>query len=120
MGAMSDVATLRALPKGTRLLFGGDRLIEVPDEIAERFEPGDAVVVDDVNLEVLRIPKAERERCSRAIGEARAAFAELCRVEDAAISRFFGLFADALEDAAVWSRIEAANAADVANAERRG
>jgi glutamate-5-semialdehyde dehydrogenase len=117
---MARVDSLLSLAKGTRLLFGGDRLIEVPDAVVERFRPGDAVVVDDATPEVLLIPAAERQRSEQAVSEAQAAFAAMSAASDDAISAFFGAFADALEDDAIWRGILDANAADVADAERRG
>jgi glutamate-5-semialdehyde dehydrogenase len=117
---MARVESLLSLAKGTRLLFGGDKLIEVSDAVAERFRPGDAVVVDDVSLEVLLIPAAERQRSADAVSEAQAAFAAMSAASDDAISAFFAAFADALESDAIWQRILEANATDVTDAERRG
>jgi hypothetical protein len=44
---MSELTKLDALPRGTRLLFSGDELIAVPDAIADRFAPGDSLVIAD-------------------------------------------------------------------------
>jgi len=116
---MPKPTPLSVLPKGTRLLCGGDLTIEVPDEVAERFRPGDAVVVVEATAEVLLIPEAERRLAREAVGSAEAAFASVSAASDAAISRFFERFAEQLESEAIWSAIEQANHEDVADAERR-
>jgi glutamate-5-semialdehyde dehydrogenase len=117
---MSKITPLLALPKGTRLLLGGDKLIEVPDAIAERFRPGDAVVVVEATSEVLLLPAAERALASDAVGRAHKAFGAVSEASDAVISSFFERFAMRLELDAVWDEIEAANQRDVADAQRRG
>lgn len=117
---MSRITPLSALPRGTRLLLGGDKLIEVPDDIAERFRNGDAVVVVEATSEVLLLPAAERELASDAVSRAHAAFGVISRASDAAISSFFERFATNLERDAVWREIDEANQNDVADAQRRG
>ena len=83
---MTRVSALTELPKGTRIAFGGDRLIAVPDEICERFVAGDAVVVVEATEQVLRIPKAERELVARVVGDACRAFEQVRSASDAARS----------------------------------
>ena len=130
---MAQPDRLTVLPKGTRLLFGGDRLVSVPDSVAERFRPGDAVVVVDhaappqrfaaglaPSAEVLLIPAAERSAAAAAVTAASRAFAAVAAASDASISRFFDRFAHNLESDAIWSEITAANTQDVARAQQRG
>jgi glutamate-5-semialdehyde dehydrogenase len=116
----AKITQLSSLPKGTQLLCGGDRLIEVPDEVAARFTPGDAVVVVEATAEVLLIPAAERRLAADAVTAAQAAFAHLRAASDTEISRFFEGFAANLESDALWAEVSDANRADVADAQRRG
>jgi len=117
---MADVTQLRALPKGTRLLLGGDRLIAVPDDVAERFSPGDCVVVVEATEQVLLIPAAERARVAQVMTRACTAFEHVRSASDQSISAFFEAFAARLESDAVWAAVAADNARDVESAQRRG
>ncbi len=117
---MAEVEKLQTLEKGTRILFGGDRLVRVPDDVAERFAPGDSVVVVEATGEVLLIPAGERDIAEAAVARAHDAFADLSAAPDEAISRFFQLFAGRLADDAVWQEVARVNAQDVADAEQRG
>ncbi len=117
---MSRIEALSELPRGTRLLLGGDRLIAVPDEICQRFQPGDAVVVVEATSEVLLIPAAERRLASEAVERAHAAFAAMSSASDADVSRFFEGFAARLESDAAWAAVLEANREDLADARRRG
>ncbi len=115
----ATVTALTAPPYGMQLLFDGNKLARVPDAIVERFQPGDRLLVTQSGA-VLHIPVAAADLASEAVGLARAAFAALATVDDAAITDFFGQFADRLADDAVWSRIAAANEQDVQDAKARG
>jgi glutamate-5-semialdehyde dehydrogenase len=117
---VTHATPLTSLPKGTRVLCGGDKLITVPDTLCERFAPGDALVVVEASEEVLLIPAAERALVSTAVSKACAAFEHVRSASDAAIDSFFAGFAERLESDANWARIADANAADVAAAQRRG
>ena len=114
------IAQLTTLPRGTQLLFGGDQLITVPDAIADRFQPGDSVVIAEATLEVLLIPKAERQLATDQVTRALDAFSVVRSASDASIARFFELFAARLADDAIWRAIEDVNARDVASAKERG
>lgn len=117
---MASVAQLTSLPRGTQLLFGGDQLITVPDAIADKFQPGDSVVIAESTLEVLLIPKRERQLATEQVARALEAFSVVQSASDASIARFFELFAARLGDDAVWRAIEDANLRDVASAKERG
>jgi glutamate-5-semialdehyde dehydrogenase len=115
-----DITTLQVLPRGTRLLFAGDQLIRVPDELADRFQPGDALVVAEATRQVLLIPRRERVIAAAAVGRARAAFDVVRSASDEDIARFFQTFASHLADDTIWAAIEQTNAEDVASARQRG
>jgi glutamate-5-semialdehyde dehydrogenase len=114
------ISQLTSLPRGTQLLFGGDRLIAVPDGIADRFQPGDSVVIAEGTREVLLIPKREKQIAHEQVTRAIEAFRVVQSANDANIARFFELFAARLREEEVWSAIEEANAQDVAGAKERG
>jgi len=107
-----------ALPAGTRILYGGNRLAEIPEEIAARFREGDRLLVADG--EVLHVPCDEWARAEAAVEEAAAAFEQMGSVSDAQITRFFDRFAAALADDATWGTIARTNEADVQRARARG
>jgi len=117
MAASSPLTEIRP---GTTLLVGGDRVLEVPADVIDRFRPGDAVLAVEDTGEVLLVPAAERRVAGEAVERATAAFARMGRIGDAQISRFFDGFATRLEDAATWTEIERVNADDVAAARARG
>ena len=118
--AQPATGRLEALAPGQTIVFGGDRVAHVPPELAAAFRPGDRLLIDPDSGALLHVPAAEQRIAAEAVDRAAAAFARMGEVSDAAISRFFEAFADALADEARWAEIAAANAADVASARRRG
>jgi glutamate-5-semialdehyde dehydrogenase len=119
-GTAGTVEPLTTLEPGTRLLVGGDRLARVPDEIAERFRPGDRLLVLQNTGEVLHVPRAEWEIAAAAVVRAAGAFERMGEVADTQIDRFYDGFAAALADDTTWRAIAEANAADVERARSRG
>jgi glutamate-5-semialdehyde dehydrogenase len=111
---------LTHIPSGMTVLYGGNRLARVPDEITERFQPGDRLLVVQRTGEVLHVSQAQWEIAAGAVERASRAFHELNGADDAQITRFYEEFAARLEDDATWSRIAAANTADVEDAKQRG
>lgn len=114
------IAPLEALPAGMAVPFGGDRLTFVSPELAAAFRAGDRLVVVQETGDLLHVPAAVAAEVDRATDAAKSAFSTLSGVSDAAISAFFEGFATRIEDAQVWSRFAAANAADVEAARARG
>ena len=117
---MSDVRQLTRVSPGMEIVFGGDRVVRVPDEIAERFAAGDALVAVEPSGTLLHLPAAERAVADRAVSAAQAAFARMGAVSDAQISRFYEEFAARLESDDIWAKIAAINDEDVAAARARG
>lgn len=113
-------AALTEVSAGMPLLYGGDRLTFVPAEVAERFRPGDRLIVVQESGDVLLVPAEQQAIAAGAVGRACAAFAAMGEVGDAQISRFYEEFAARLEDDAVWAQIAGANAQDVERAGARG
>jgi glutamate-5-semialdehyde dehydrogenase len=117
---MSELGRLTSVSSGMRILFGGDRLIAVPDEIVARFREGDALVVAESTAEVLLIPAEQRARARAEVTRAAQAFDRLRHADDRDLTRFYQGFAERLGDEAVWSEIARVNARDVADAKQRG
>jgi len=102
------------------LLYGGDRVLHVPADVATKFRAGDALVIVEATGELLHVPAAERHIAEAAVSRAHEAFAALSAAPDASISDFYAGFANRLADESVWSRIQAVNERDVAEARARG
>jgi len=111
---------LEALAPGQAIPFGGDQVAYVTPELAAAFRPGDRLVVVQESGDLLHVPAAEHAAAELAVGRAAAAFGRMSEVSDAAITAFFDAFAARLADDAVWTKIAAANAADVESARARG
>jgi hypothetical protein len=56
---MAALEQLTRLEAGTALLVGGDKVLRVPQDVADRFQPGDVVVVVEQTGDVLLIPQAQ-------------------------------------------------------------
>lgn len=114
------VDTLTGLTPGMLLPYGGNKCTRVPDEVAARFQPGDHLIVVQSDGTVLHVPAAQQALVAAAVARAEEAFVALRTVGDEQIEHFYDCFARCLQDDAVWARIAAANAADVAAAQARG
>ncbi len=114
-----DTEALTSLTAGTPIIVGGDRVVRVDDELAAAFRPGDALLPLATG-EVLHVPAADRKAAAEAIDAADAAFAAMGSVSEEQLDTFYGAFADRLADDDTFAAIAAANAADVADAQRRG
>lgn len=111
---------LDTLTIGQIIPFGGDRAAVVSDALATAFKAGDRLIVVQETGDLLHVPAATHDLAAAAVTRAKAAFDALSSVSNEAITAFFEVFAARLEDDAVWSRIAAANAADVERATARG
>lgn len=117
---MSHVVQLTEVSAGMPIVYGGDRVIRVSDDIARRFRPGDSLVPVEATGELLLIPVAERRLVRDSIGGAVDAFGQMGAVSDEQISAFFEQFAVRLASDDTWSEIARINAGDVDDAKRRG
>lgn len=111
---------LESLTAGQPVVYGGNRVTHVSDELAAAFAPGDHLVVVQDTGDLLHIPQAEHHIVESAVGAALDGFAELARSSDEQITAFFERFADLLADDDVFARIASANDADVAAASAKG
>jgi glutamate-5-semialdehyde dehydrogenase len=115
-----DTETLTHLTPGMPIVFGGDRITHVSDELAAAFEAGDGLVVLQDSGTLLHLPAADRRAAADAVSAAERAFAAMGTVSDDQLDAFFLAFARRLEDDAAFGPIAAANDADVAAARVRG
>ncbi len=111
---------LTELVAGMAVLYGGNRVTRVGDELAAAFRPGDRIVVAPEDGSLLHVDAASHELVTAAVDDATAAFAALQAVADDQVSDFYHRFADALADDATFAAVAAANTADVAAARARG
>ena len=117
---MNGVRVLDSLQPGQLIPFGGDRMTEVPADLADAFTAGDRLVVVQDTGALLHVPSADQALVNDAVDAARAAFVALADVTDDQITRFYEAFATRLEDDDVFAAIATANEADVASASSRG
>lgn len=117
---MSETFTLNELPVGMPIVFGGDRVVRVSEDLAARFHPGDRLLVVQKTGDLLLIPNEEYSIAAEAVGRAHAAFGAMGAVPDASITCFYEEFAARLEADSTWASIAQANAEDVERARARG
>jgi glutamate-5-semialdehyde dehydrogenase len=115
---MSD--RLRTLRQGQPIVYGGDRVTEVPADLAGAFADGDRLIVVQDTGSLLHVPAAEQAVATEAIDLAAAAFVGLSECGDDQITTFFERFAANFVDDDGFAPIAAANAADVERAADRG
>ncbi len=116
----AETGRLTELTAGQPIVYGGDRVAIVSDQLAAAFRPGDRVVVDPSSGTLLHVPEREHGIAAAAVGAAVGAFDALSRCDDDQITAFFEAFADVLADDTAFAPIADANRADVASARERG
>jgi glutamate-5-semialdehyde dehydrogenase len=115
-----DTTRLRQLEAGMPIVYGGDRVTHVGEDLAAAFAPGDALVVLQDRGDLLHVPREDRDAAHDAVTAAAAAFDAMGAVDDDQLDRFYEAFAGRLEDDEVFAPVAAANEADVAAARARG
>ncbi len=120
MTAGPEIAPLTRLFRGQEIPFGGDRVVCVDAQLAERFAPGDRLVVVQATGALIHIPVQVHALVDDAVTGAVNGFAALAACSDESISEFFDHFATALADDAIYAPIAAANASDVERAANGG
>ena len=102
------------------IVWGGDRITYVDDELAAAFEPGDALIVMQNDGTLLHVPAEALQTARNAVTAASDAFDQMGDVSDDQITAFYRSFAGALADDSVFAPISEANASDVSSARERG
>ncbi len=111
---------LTSLAPGQAIVYGGNRVTYVTDDLAASFSPGDRVLVDPTSGALLHVPLADHERAAGAVDRAVEAFGALGRCTDDQITAFFEGFADRLAADGPFAAVRDANDADVERAAERG
>jgi len=104
---------LEELSPGMPVVYGGNRVARVPEDLAEAFVSGDRLIVLQDSGDLLHVPKSDWDVARDAVGAASRAFQELGGVGDAQISEFYVAFAARLEDDHVFESVRRANERDV-------
>ncbi|MFZ8998758.1 MAG: aldehyde dehydrogenase family protein [Ilumatobacteraceae bacterium] len=111
---------LTRLDVGQPIVYDGDRVAYVDEELAASFRSGDRIVVDSSSGRILHVPASVRHLVGSSVTAAVEAFSELARCSDEQITAFFEEFADRLADDDSFRAIADANAADLDAARERG
>ena len=111
---------LTQLEAGMPIVYGGDRVTTVNEELANAFCAGDRLVVVQTTGDLLHVPADVWAIASDAVGAASDAFAQMGAVSDEQISAFYEAFARRLEDDSSFAPIAEANGRDVTRAQERG
>lgn len=114
------VDRLTTVQPGMAILYDGNKLARVPEDIAARFRPGDRLLVVAGTGDVLHVPEATHQLVASAVDRAQAAFQRMSLIDDVAVTRFYERFAARLTDTEIWLRVADANERDVAAARARG
>lgn len=114
------MSELTHLEPGMQLVYGGNRVATVNDELAAAFEPGDRLIVVQTTGDLLHVPAEAWRIAGDAVGAASSAFEQMGSVTDDQISAFYEAFATQLEDETSFAHIAEANEADVLAARDRG
>ena len=111
---------LNRLEPGMPILYGGNKIAHVSDELASSFETGDRLIVVQDTGDLLHVPSADWNAASEAVDRAVTAFESFGLVSDDQITGFYEVLADLLGDDEVFAPVMSANEADVTSAEQRG
>lgn len=117
---MTDETRLTHLEPGMPILVGGDRVVRVSAELAEKFRPGDRLIVVRKTGEILHVPQAVRQLASDAVTKACSAFDALQSVSDDQITGFYEDFGLRLADDDRWREVVKINEEDVTRAKEKG
>jgi glutamate-5-semialdehyde dehydrogenase len=111
---------LRSLRAGQEIPFGGDRVVEVGEELATAFAPGDRLIVVQQSGDLIHVPRNVSAIVDEAVAVAVAAAPLIASASTDAVSRFFAEFANRLADDRSFAVVAAANELDFRAARERG
>ena len=117
---VSSMEQLEQLSPGMPVVWGGNRISRVTDDLAAAFELGDSLIVMQTDGTLLHVPSSEQSVARTAVDAASEAFDRMGGISDERISEFYELFASTLADDTAFAPIAAANRSDVARARSRG
>lgn len=111
---------LSNLEPGMPIVWGGNQVSRVSQDLATAFQAGDALIVMQHSGELLHIPSDAKGLAQDAVAAAFDAFARMGGVSDDQITRFYLDFAANLADETRFASIADANVQDIASAQERG
>ena len=112
--------TLTKLQAGMSILVGGDRVVTISQELADKFHAGDKLLAVRKTGDILHITHTVNELVTEAVSGALDAFQAQQSASDDQFTKFYTDFADRLIDDGIWAKISAANEADVTRAREKG
>lgn len=114
------MTTLEQLTPGMQLIYDGNQVYTVTNELSQEFSAGDQLVfVRGFDAPII-IPKTSIDLVAADIKAATHGFYALSQVSDDAINDFYDAFSRNLNDDAIWSKIQVVNDEDVAAAKAKG
>jgi glutamate-5-semialdehyde dehydrogenase len=111
---------LQNLEPGMPIVWGGNQVSRVSEDLATAFRPGDALIVMQHNGELLHVPSDVQGLANDAVTAAFDAFTRMGGVSDDQVTEFYLNFAGNLADETRFASIADANAQDIASAQERG
>jgi glutamate-5-semialdehyde dehydrogenase len=117
---MNTESWLTSLEAGMPILYGGNQVSYVSEELAAAFAPGDRLIVVQSTGDLLHVPAAEHDIAALAVAGARRAFGAMGTIDDDQVTGFYEHFALRLEDDESFAPIAAANQADVERSRAAG
>jgi len=113
----SDLTTLLA---GQQIPFGGNRVVEVDEDLAASFVAGDRLIVVQETGDLIHVPSGVSTLVEDAVSAAVRAAPEVAALSAEKIGRFFEEFARRLADDEIFPLVATANELDVVSARERG
>lgn len=111
---------LTKLEAGMPIVYGGNRVATVDQDLASAFQEGDRLVVVQDTGALLHIPALEWDRARSAVDAATTAFSKMGAIESGQLGDFFNVFADRMKDDSTFAPISEANERDIEHARQRG
>jgi glutamate-5-semialdehyde dehydrogenase len=114
------IERLTSVEPGMPIVWGGNNVSRVSDDLAAAFGDGDSLIVMQHSGELLHIPREAQAVAQSAVAAAATAFGKMGAVSDDQITRFYLDFAANLADDIRFTHIADANAEDISSAHSRG
>ncbi|HEY5890026.1 MAG TPA: aldehyde dehydrogenase family protein [Acidimicrobiia bacterium] len=111
---------LTGLSAGMPIVYGGNKVAHVSEDLARDFKSGDRLIVVQDTGALLHVPVEQWTIAEKAVTMAAEAFTAMATVTDEQVTRFFSAFAANLKDDRIFAAIAAANSHDVDQANEHG
>jgi len=117
---MAESEKISKLEAGMSVLVGGDRVVRVSAELAEKFQAGDRLIVVRKTGAILHVPQNIHALVSMAVDQALYAFDAQQDAPDSTFTTFYNSFAERLANDSIWRKIADVNEDDVRRAKEKG